>query len=410
MLTIAILTPLALEQRAIMAHLSDWKQEIKNGDLYHISHFKGLHHSFRLILRQTGSKNSTAALAAERIIQNYQPNILFLTGIAGGVKDTVVGDIVVGTKAYGYDAGKEQTGGFVARPEVYLSSKPLILLAELVNHKKEWQNRTTTNQAPKEAFFGPIAAGDKVIAAIDQETYSRIKTHYNDTIAVEMEAHGVGYTLYNNPSVYWINIRGVSDLLKEKNAKTDMDTQPLAAAQAAAFLFEMLYQLNAEQLKLQIMDIKTITGGIITALTPFLQKSKSIKTITKDISEASDTTLSGIWTAIKPIFIEEFEEEEDVLTDEATEASALNHVLKKKLKKEEGLKEKLEALLKEREAKQPTNSAVITNSKNVISGSTINAGGDFHLGDKTEIGQQVNNYGKVGQQVNVDKIDGDLSF
>ena len=36
-------------------------------------------------------------VAAERIVRHYEPAVVVLTGIAGGVKDVGIGDVVVGT-------------------------------------------------------------------------------------------------------------------------------------------------------------------------------------------------------------------------------------------------------------------------------------------------------------------------
>lgn len=55
------------------------------------------------------------------------PIQIVLAGVAGGVKDVAIGDIVIGTKFYGYEFGKETPGGFVTRPEGGYYSKELII-------------------------------------------------------------------------------------------------------------------------------------------------------------------------------------------------------------------------------------------------------------------------------------------
>lgn len=64
---------------------------------------------------------------------------------------------------------------------------------------------------------------------------------------------------------------------------------------------------------------------------PFLKKNKAVSQITKEIGEATNTSLIELWDWIKPIFIEEFEEEDENKENE----SVITHEIKKKLKKAE---------------------------------------------------------------------------
>lgn len=245
MIKIAILTPLALERDAVLKHLTEAKSVTKNSELYHIGYFSGQHHEFEIIVKKTGAGNETVTLAAEKMIVRYSPKALFLTGIAGGVKDVKIGDVVVGIQAHGYDIGKETEGGFKARPDSFRATRSLVNLAEIVADAKKWKKRAPFDTDTK-VYLGPIASGNKVIASINHSTFQIIKNHYNNTIALEMEAYGVGKALDHHADVSWINIRGISDLCGDKNATSDVTTQPFAAAQAAAFLFEMLDNIEAQ--------------------------------------------------------------------------------------------------------------------------------------------------------------------
>ena len=385
---IAILTPIAVEYRAVKGYLKDAREEQKEGQYYTVGTFRGQHHDYSVFLRETGSRNNEVALAAERAIRHYQPAVIILTGIAGGVKDAGIGDVVVGTQAYGYEAGKSTDDGFSSRPNVLPYSQELIELARSVERAGRWHQRLSSGASPR-VFFGPIASGDQVVASTRAEVYRVIKAHYNDTLALEMESIGFAQAVAAYPHISALNIRGISDLLDGKNAAHDQASQPRAAAHAAAFVFELLYQLNLSNLKIQNMDAKTLAKEVVATLFPLL-KLDSIKQIGKEFRQAADGSILAIWEQVKPIFIEEIEAE-----DEPEQAQgAIRSALRKKLDGDDSLRQQLEALLKVAEAKGAAgNTVTISNSKNVVQGSNINVGGDFRVGD--DIQQKINDAGIV---------------
>lgn len=269
-LKILILTPLSLERDAVLRHLENVQYDQEAGRLYFTGQFQGQYQSFDITILETGSKNSVVALAAEQAIQYSKPLMVILTGIAGGVKDVKIGDVVIGEKAYGYDSGKETDSGFVYRPHVHPFSKPLLALAKIVELLNKWPKRLDS-PASEKVFFGPIASGDKVVASKGSEAYHKIKNHLNDTIALEMESAGFGEALSNHPHLLSINIRGISDLLDKKSEGDEGLRQRTAAANAAAFIFEMLNQLepkkvlkdiaNAGEEASKIIDIDAATSN-----------------------------------------------------------------------------------------------------------------------------------------------------
>ena len=235
---IAILTPIPLEHHAILAHLVSQTERAVDGSRYVSGQFEGKNGVFNIVTHQTGSGNSTVALATEKTIRLFQPVVVILAGIAGGVKDVVLGDVVVGTKFYGYESGKETETGFVVRPEAGYYSKDLLATAQSVAGNDRWQKRVVGGPPAAKVVFGPIASGDKVIAATDGAVYRLLKQSFNDTTALEMESIGFGQAMQYHPGIRFLNIRGISDLLEGKSHADAGGSQERAAANMAAFIFD----------------------------------------------------------------------------------------------------------------------------------------------------------------------------
>ena len=240
---ILILTPIKVEHEAVLAHLTGFSEVIVEGIRYVKGHFKGKHRVFEIVTQRTGSGNSTLALATERAVRRFNPVAVLLVGVAGGVKDVDIGDVVVGTKFYDYEYTKESEDGSKARPLSGQYSKYLRALAESVAAGRDWWKRLPSEQVPK-VIPGPIASGNKVISGKDTLLFRFLKTNYNDTTAVEMEAAGFGSTMADYPHIPAINIRSISDLIEGKARADAAGSQPLAAAHAAAFVFELVDQLD----------------------------------------------------------------------------------------------------------------------------------------------------------------------
>ena len=223
-----------------------------------------------------------------------------------------------------------------------------------------------------------LLQGDQVVASTQSEAYKRIKTFYNDTLALEMESIGFARAVATHSHIQAINIRSISDLLDGKNAKRDAEHQPLAADHAAAFAFELLDHLDFINLKFKHMDAKTIAKQIVSIIFPFLQLD-SIKLIGKEFRQATDGTIQEIWEKVRPIFIEEVEAED---TPEEAQV-AIRSSLRKELEKNDELKQQMAALLKQVEKTDTGSKVIITDSKNVVQGSNIHVGGDFQVGDNS---------------------------
>jgi nucleoside phosphorylase len=378
-MNVAILTPIQVEHRAIMAQLSSFVEQVVDGNRYLLGSLDGNYQSFNIITQQAGSKNENISLATEKVIRHFQPIVVILAGVAGGIKDVAIGDVVVGTKYYGYEFGKVTPEGFATRPESGHYSKELTTIAQSVAGNENWRQRAK-NAAASKVVFGPIAAGNKVIAVTDSEAFRLLKHTYNDTTAIEMEATGFGQAMQSYPATRFLNIRGISDLLDGKSKSDAGGSQELAADNMAAFVFELLYQLDVSQFKIiGSMDIKELSKQIIGLILPVV-KLDAVQEIGADFKDATNGTVRELWKKVKPLFIEEYEmlmKNPDDVYAQADASSELRHALAGK----EDLKKELEELLEKAKKKDSNTDTTFQGNKNFIYGGNVSVGGNLNIGD-----------------------------
>ncbi|MBL7781576.1 MAG: 5'-methylthioadenosine/S-adenosylhomocysteine nucleosidase [Saprospiraceae bacterium] len=376
-LTVLLLTPLQLEFDAVARHVHNRKSTVLEAATYETGSFDGAHHSYRVVLCQPGMKNVEMALATERAIQKFQPQFVLLIGIAGGVKDVHIADVLIATKAYGYDAGKEDADGFKARPSAESFSADLLTYAQQLSRSPAWKKRTTDQAPDASIFLGPIAAGDKVVASTNNPTFQRIKQHFNDTLGLEMEVAGFATALQKYRHIHSLAIRGISDLCEGKSETDKENWQPVAADRAAAVAFELLYQLDTSTFISPPMDAKTLAKEIYALLFPM---PESFKEIGSDFANAANNDVREIWKKVKPLFIEEVKELAQSPDDPDTQADVRNK-LKRELEGKADFQQELAVLLNKAKEQTADKGITIINSKNVVTGGNYNVTGDFRIGD-----------------------------
>lgn len=240
-----VLTALRLEFRAVREQLTDVREatDPQVGTVFDVGRLVSDKGDWEVAVFEMGPGNVNAAIETDRAIQHFGAKAVVFVGVAGGLKDVKRGDVVAATKVYGYESGKDTAEGFRPRPELGMGGYALLQRAKAEARGDAWVARVKGSPPDGvEAYVGPIAAGEKVLANKDSELVRFIRTHYGDALAVEMEGHGVMQAAHQR-NVEALVVRGISDLIDAKAQSDAEGWQPRAAKHAAAFAMQVLAKL-----------------------------------------------------------------------------------------------------------------------------------------------------------------------
>ncbi|SMC85776.1 phosphorylase family protein [Kibdelosporangium aridum] len=225
-----IITALEVEFTAVAARLANtgW-QAHPQGTRYLV----GEYDDWTVALVEIGRGNEEAGHSTERALEFFKPSVALFVGVAGGIKDVGLGDVVFATEVVGYEYGKETSDAFLPRGQVGSSSHELIQAARQLRHELR----------PEVEFavvVEPIAAGGKVVADASAPSAQLIQQHYSQVVATEQEGLGFLKAAAARQNVAVGVVRGISDLLSGKSASDAAGWQEKAAHNAAQFTLRLL--------------------------------------------------------------------------------------------------------------------------------------------------------------------------
>lgn len=261
---VVILTALNLEYQAVRQKLAGPKMHRhERGTRFEVGTVQGS--SCRVALGLTNKGNHSAAVIAERAIQEFSPVAVLFVGVAGALWETArLGDVVMATHVYAYHGGTSEDDGLKARPRVWEAPHAISQLGSHLARVNDWADETTGPGRVPQVRFGAIAAGEVVQNSKISAEARWIRQHYNDALAIEMEAAGVAQAGHLNGAPVAI-IRGISDRADgTKNSTKDRNWQPRAAANAAAFATRLAVELvgDQEQIAMSQADRSRTTDGL----------------------------------------------------------------------------------------------------------------------------------------------------
>ncbi|MEU5153083.1 phosphorylase [Glycomyces sp. NPDC021274] len=254
--TAVLCTPIDLERRAVLDLLAghEFTDRELDGHQYRETEYEGPKGIWRLVLAMTGRGNERAAASVEHALAAWRPQILVLCGIAGGLRDARIGDVVAATKVYGYEVGEDTDAGTLPRPESLSTSFPLHQRAQLLAEDAAWAGPL---DARPRVFHRPIASGSKVVTGNASAAAEHLRRHSGDAQAVDTESYGAMAAADRRRTVDATVVRGISDLLGDKTKEADKLRQPLAARNAAAFALALIAHSKPKH-----ADIRRLAGGV----------------------------------------------------------------------------------------------------------------------------------------------------
>lgn len=253
---LAIITALSLiELDSILKLPANWQKFIISND--HTIYYKGIfrqgNKKLSVVAAASDQMGLTAAtLLSQKLINNFRPKLLAMTGIAAGIKGkTNMGDIIVSELSWDYGSGKIVTSSDGSL-EFRQDPRPIPLdpdLKAIVKNEEmsqeyipqiefKWKSTNGKIMPNKiKLVCGPIASGSYVIENIDK--IQEVVDQQRKLVAIDMETYGVFYSgfysTYPKPKV--ISMKGICDF--GDNNKND-DFQSYAAFNSANYLYEFV--------------------------------------------------------------------------------------------------------------------------------------------------------------------------
>jgi nucleoside phosphorylase len=196
--------------------------------------------------------STASAVLATKLIYNFRPKYLFMTGIAAGVdrEEVHLGDILVASKVWDGASGKIKTNGegidlfmpdFHELPldtDMQAIIKRLSVNKALLNSIEE-SYENVKPQSRLNLHLGPIASVPAVLSS--SQEVQKIKEHCRKLLGVEMEGYGVFYAAHNTARPrpkYVVLIKSVSDYADPDKSDNYQDYCMHTSAMLAKHLIE----------------------------------------------------------------------------------------------------------------------------------------------------------------------------
>lgn len=224
--------------------IDGWKEETIPADLSTTFYTKTVElangKNIRIVTCYALQMASTASAAlTTKLIYNYRPKYLFMTGIAAAVNrnDAKLGDILVASKVWDGASGKIKTdedGNDIFMPdyhELTLDTDMQGIVNRLASDRKllnsieeSYRFQQGKPDTRLNVHIGPIASVPAVLSS--KEEVMKIQEHCRKLLGIEMEGYGVFYAANNSARprpTYTVLVKSVSDFADPEKSDNYQD-------------------------------------------------------------------------------------------------------------------------------------------------------------------------------------------
>ncbi|WP_026967885.1 5'-methylthioadenosine/adenosylhomocysteine nucleosidase [Algoriphagus terrigena] len=209
---IAIMGAMDQEIAILIDSMKSVKKVNKGGIDFYTGKLKGQ----KIVLLKAGVGKVNAAYSTAVLMENYEPEMLIFTGVAGGLHpEAMPGDIVIGEKLVQFDFGQVDSTGFTVWPfrklgggthdDLFIEAD-----ADLVAKSAAVANRVElepiSGREPR-VFSGVISTGDIFVSSNEKAVglYEEF-----DALATEMEGAAIAH-ICRTLDIPFVIIRSCSD-------------------------------------------------------------------------------------------------------------------------------------------------------------------------------------------------------
>lgn len=215
---------------AMQIEIDNLLPKIKNKEnitISEIKYTKGTINNKEVVIAKCGIGKVFAAMCTQTMILKFDPEIIINTGVAAGVKDINIGDVVVADNVVQHDMDTSPIGD----PKGLISGINLVNIPCSTNVVKKLNN--VLDKLEIKHKTGTIATGDQFIA--DIKLVEKINDKFG-AIAFDMESGAIGQVCFVNEVKYGI-IRSISDNGSD-NAGQDFAQFAKKAAKVSALVVQ----------------------------------------------------------------------------------------------------------------------------------------------------------------------------
>lgn len=179
--------------------------------------FKGEIGNKIIIFIEAGVGKVNSAVTTQILIDNFNPDLIINTGIAGGLDSKLKHtDLVIADKLTYHDYEQRLLKKYSPNVEYFEVEEKLLEISRRILKNENY-------------YEGLIVTGDQFVT--DLETKNDIKNKFN-ALCIEMEGAAIAHTAYLNDIPFMV-IRCISDLA-DNNGDEDYDEFEVIAAQKAS--------------------------------------------------------------------------------------------------------------------------------------------------------------------------------